>query len=190
MGMCPVFQCSFCLPGLGPCGGPCVALLARVGAIWWPLSIAEVLGLVWLSLKGVCVSFVSVLFLLARVGAIWWPLCSSACNGWGHLVAPVRPWRLIFDVFEAAGVTFLSILASFWEAGLPVATFQALLAPEAPRHRKLCEKWLQNGSPFWDPFGRLAHPWAPCGSPWSQNGAKSGPKLEFVDFLEMSVLPR
>jgi hypothetical protein len=208
MGLCPLFQCSFCLQGLGPFGGPCVPWEAE---LWSPLRlgsmgkhprstcitwrIAEVLGLAWLSLKGVCVlcfnalsackgwghvvapvrpgrevlglvwlslkrvcvcvSFVSVLFLLARVGAIWWPLCTlggstlepfafrcdrdsrtclpesqrgvcvrcfsalSAFKGWGHLVAPVRSGRLIFDVFEAVGVTFWSILASFWEAGAP-----------------------------------------------------------------------
>ena len=36
--------------------------------------VAEVLGLVWLSLKGVCVLCVSAL---------------SVCKGWGHLVAPL-----------------------------------------------------------------------------------------------------
>jgi len=83
------------------------------------------------------VSFVSVFLLLARVGAIWWPLscvalfegcvfvcvlCFSvlaACQAWGQVVAPRRPGRLIFDVFEAAGVTFWSILASFWEPEAP-----------------------------------------------------------------------
>ena len=96
MGACPLFQCSLCLQGLGPFGGPGArwedelwspVSLGSMGKhprstyITW--SIAEVLGLVWLSLNGY-EPFVSVLFLLARagpcvallarVGAIWWPL--------------------------------------------------------------------------------------------------------------------
>ena len=93
--VCPLFQCSFCLQGLGPFGGPCApwesGLLSRLrlGSMGKPprstcitWSIAEVLGLVWLSLKGVCGLCFSAL---------------SACKGWGHVVAPVRPGRLIFD---------------------------------------------------------------------------------------------
>ena len=131
MGVCPLFQCSLCLQGLGPFGGPGAPWEAE---LWSPVSlgsmgkhprstyitwsIAEVLGLVWLSLNGY-VAFVSVLFVLARVGAMWGPLRSSACKGWGRLVAPVRPGRLIFDVFEAAGGQFLEHVDSFWAAGAP-----------------------------------------------------------------------
>ena len=106
MGVCPLFQCSLCSQGLGPFGGPGArwedelwspVSLGSMGKhprstyITW--SIAEVLGLVWLSLNGY-EPFVSVLFLLARAGAMWWPLCGSACKGWGHLVAPehCRDW--------------------------------------------------------------------------------------------------
>ena len=94
MGACPLFQCSLCLQGLGPFGGPGArwedelwspVSLGSMGKhprstyITW--SIAEVLGLVWLSLKEVCVLCFSAL---------------SVCKGWGHLVAPVRPGRLMF----------------------------------------------------------------------------------------------
>ena len=37
----------------------------------------------------------------------------------------------IFDVFEAAGVTFYSILGSFWRLGLLLATLQAHWVPES-----------------------------------------------------------
>ena len=95
----------------------------------------------------------------------------------------------IFDVFEAAGVPFWSILGTFWE---PVAPCGHLPGPSGARVteiRKLCENMLQNG-PFLGPFGYLGHPWAPCGSPLTKKGAKSDPKLSFVDFVEMSVFLR
>ena len=98
----------------------------RSTCITW--SIAEVLGLVWLSLKEVCVLCFSAL---------------SVCKGWGHLVAPLfEPTMVLkrcngfcqahtfsfpgfqkykedvlggscFNVFEAVGVTFWSILEHF-----------------------------------------------------------------------------
>ena len=84
MGMCPLFQGSFFLPGLGPFGGPCVALLGVCvcplfqGSFFLP-GLGPFGGPSVALLEGcVCVSFVSVFFLLARVGAIWWPLCRSA----------------------------------------------------------------------------------------------------------------
>ena len=118
-------------------------------------------------------SFVSVLILLARVGAMWWPLCSSACKGWGHLVAPLRSWRLIFDVLEAAGVTFWKLLAHFGRLRLPVATFQAHLAPEAPEN----EKSSKNDSKMGALFGSLLAALDTLGSIREAPGAKMVPKV-------------
>ena len=176
MGLCPLFHCSFCLQGMGPFGGPCVPWEAE---LWSPLrlgsmgkhprstcitwSMAEVLGLVWLSLKGVCVLCFSAL---------------SACKGWGHLVAPVCALGDSFlTLLKPPGSLFGAFWHHFGSLGLPVATFQAILAPygesllpngkiniENKNHkkcmkhvRKLAPEW----EPFWVPFGRLGHPWAP-----------------------------
>ena len=80
MGMCPLFQGSFFLPGLGPFGGPCVALLGVCvcplfqGSFFLP-GLGPFGGPSVALLEGcVCVLCFSVL---------------SACQGWGHLVAPV-----------------------------------------------------------------------------------------------------
>ena len=123
MGACPLFQCSLCLQGLGPFGGPGArwedelwspVSLGSMGKhprstyITW--SIAEVLGLVWLCLNGY-VSFVSMLFLLARAGALWWPLCSSAYKGWGLLVAPEHCRGAWTCLAESQGVCVLCFSA-------------------------------------------------------------------------------
>ena len=46
-------------------------------------------------------------------------------------------------------------------------------------------------TPKWEPFGSLLGALGTLGlhkgAPWSKNGAKSGSKLRFVDFVKMSV---
>ena len=112
----------------------------------------------------------------------------SACKGWGHLVAPVRPGRLIFDVFEAAGVTFWSILTHFGRLGLPVATFQAHLAPESQKLEncaKNCSKMGAFLGPFW-------LPWAPLGSirePLEQKWCQKWPKVGICRLCENECFP-
>merc|ERR1711966_116835 len=82
MGVSPLFQCSFCLQGLGPFGGPCVALLeGRVCVLCFSVLSAckgwgHLVVPVYLCLRGVCVCVLCFSVL-------------SACTGWGHLVAPV-----------------------------------------------------------------------------------------------------
>merc|ERR1711966_145505 len=153
MGVSPLFQCSFCLQGLGPFGGPCVALLeGRVCVLcfsvlsackgWGHLVVPVYLCLrgpcvcvlcfsvlsactgwghlvapVYLCLRGVClcVSFVSVFLLLARLGARWWPLGALG----GSFLMFLKPPGSLFGTFWH----------HFGRLGLPVATFQALLAP-------------------------------------------------------------
>ena len=117
--------------------------------------VAEILGIVWLNLKG-GVSFVSVPFLFARIGAIWWPLClSKRCFSKGAMafVGPIPSafqasrsekedalGGSCFNVFEAVGVTFWSISGSCWEV---LATFGHLpthLAPESRKYRTMCKQ--------------------------------------------------
>ena len=64
-----------------------------------------------------------------------------------------------FDVFEAAGVTFW-IWGHFGRLWLPVATFQAHLAPESQNLEKCAKNDFKMGA-FLTPFGCLGHPWAP-----------------------------
>ena len=144
----------------------------RSTCITW--SIAEVLGLVWLSLKGVCVLCFSAL---------------SACKGWGHVVAPVRPGSSFLTFLKQLGSLFGAFWHHFGRLGLPVATFQAHLAPESHKLENYAKVDSKMGA-FLGPF------WVPCtlglhkGAPWSKNGAKSCSKLRFVDFVKMSVFRR
>ena len=147
--VCPLFQCSFCLPGLGPFGGPCVALFEGC----------------------VCPLF----------------QCSFCLPGLGPGGGPWAPWGLIFDVFEATGVTFWSILASFWEPGAPCGHLPSPSGARVTQNRKLCENWLPNGSHFGSLLATLGTLGLHKGGPWSQNGAQSDPKVGFVDFVKMSV---
>ena len=117
--------------------------------------VAEILGIVWLNLKG-GVSFVSVPFLFARIWAIWWPLCLSKrwfSKGAMDFVGPIPSafqasrsekedalGGSCFNVFEAARVTFWSISESFWEVLPPFGRLPTHRAPESHKCRKLCEK--------------------------------------------------
>ena len=66
-----------------------------------------------------------------------------------------------FDVFEAAGVTFWSILGSFWEAVAPCGHLPGPSGARVTEIAKFCEKVTPNWEPFWVPFGCLGHPWPP-----------------------------
>ena len=175
MGLCPLFQCSFCLQGVGPFGGPCVPWEAE---LWSPLRLrsmgkhprstcltwrmAEVLGLVWLSLKGVCGLCFSAL---------------SACKGWGHVVAPVRPGSSFLTFLKQPGSLFGAFWHPFGRLGLPVATFQAHLAPESQKLENCAKNGSKMGA-FLDPFWL---PWAPLGSigePLEQKWRQKWPKVE------------
>ena len=78
-----------------------------------------------------------------------------------------------FDVFEAAGVTFWTFRHHFGRLWLPVATFQAHLAPESQKLENCAKNDAKIGAflgPFWVP-------WAPLGSIREPPGAKRAPKV-------------
>ena len=129
----------------------------RSTCITW--SIAEVLGLVWLSLKGVCVLCFSAL---------------SVCKGLGAFGGPCAPWEAhVFTFLKQPGSLFGAFFDHFGRLWLPVATFQAHLAPESRKLADFTKKDSKMGA-FLDPFWV---PWAPLGSIREPPGAKMVQKV-------------
>ena len=122
-GVCPLFQCSFCLQGLGPFGGPCAPWEAHV------------------------------LTFLKQPGSLFGAF-------WGH----------------------------FGRLWLPVATFQAHLAPEAPEN----EHYAKNGFKMGALFGSLLVALGTLGSagrPLEQKWCPKLPKVGICGFCENDCFP-
>ena len=91
-----------------------------------------------------------------------------------------------FTFLKQPGSLFGALLGHFGRLWLPVATFQAHLAPESQKLGK-CQKLTPKWEPFWLPLAALGTLGLHKGGRCTKNGAKSAPKWRFVDFMKMCV---
>ena len=92
--------------------------------------------------------------------------------------------------FNQAGSLFGAFWDHFGRLWLLVATFQAHLVPGSLKLTNFVKKRRQTGSHFGSLSEALGTIGLHSGAHWSKNDDKSGSKLRFVDFAEMSVFPR